>query len=220
MSPDLPYALVQAVKQPEDAKDAARVWSWSGQLSFYREDLPMPDENLTVSDGMVVSLDYALRLDEDSEIVDTSEGREPLEFVQGEGQIISGLEQQLYGMGVGDKKNVTVPPADGYGESDPEAYQVIPLDAFPGDMTLEPGIALELHDTSGQALQAYVAEVRPDGVVLDFNHPLAGRTLRFNVRIAGLRPATAEELEHGHVHGAHGHENDYDDDEEDEDVED
>ena len=119
----------------------------------------MANEEMTVIDGMVVSMDYSLRLDDDEEVVDTSEGREPLEFVQGGGQIIPGLEQEIYGMGVGEEKSVVVQPANGYGETDAEAYQLMPLDAFPSDMTVEPGMGLELRDVSGQVLQAYVADV-------------------------------------------------------------
>lgn len=171
----------------------------------------MADENGAVADGMVVSLDYTLRLQGDDEIVDSSEGSQPLEFVQGQGQIIHGLEQQLYGMHVGDEKNVVVSPEDGYGESDPDAYQLLPLDAFPSDMVVERGMGLELHDNEGHTLEAYVAEVKPDGVILDLNHPLAGKTLNFDVRIAGLRPATAEEIEHGHVHGGEGHSHSHED---------
>ena len=176
----------------------------------------MANEAMTVDDGMVVSMDYTLRLDDDEEVADTSAGREPLEFVQGGGQIIPGLEQEIYGMGVGDEKSVVVPPAEGYGETDTEAYQLMPLEAFPADMTVEPGMGLELRDVSGQVVQAYVADVRPEGILLDFNHPLAGKTLHFEVKITGLRQATEEELAHGHVHDGHEHE----DDDEDEDFED
>jgi FKBP-type peptidyl-prolyl cis-trans isomerase SlyD len=118
-------------------------------------------------------------------------------------------------MSLGDEKSVEVLPADGYGETDANAYQLMPLDAFPADMTVEPGMGLELRDVSGQVLQAYVADVRPDGILLDFNHPLAGKTLHFDIKIAGLRRATDEELAHGHVHGSHGHEHDDADDGED-----
>jgi FKBP-type peptidyl-prolyl cis-trans isomerase SlyD len=173
----------------------------------------MANEEMTVSDGMVVSLDYSLRLDDDEEVVDTSAAREPLEFVQGGGQIIPGLEQQIYGLGVGEEESVLVPPADGYGDADTEAYQLMPLEAFPADLTVEPGMGLELREVSSQVLQAYVADVRPDGILLDFNHPLAGKTLRFDVKITGLRQATEEELAHGHVHDSHEHE--YDDEGED-----
>jgi FKBP-type peptidyl-prolyl cis-trans isomerase SlyD len=156
----------------------------------------MTETKLIVADGVVVSLDYTLRLD-DGEIIDTSADRQPLEFLQGQGQIIPGLEQALYGMAVGDEKDVAVTPADGYGVRDPDAVQVIPGDAFPPDMTLEPGMGLRMRGKSGQTVRAFVAEVRPDGVLLDFNHPLAGETLHFHVKISALRPATSADLAPG-----------------------
>jgi len=166
----------------------------------------MRDKGLFVSDDMVVSLEYTLRLDEGGEVVDASENNEPLEFIQGHGEIVPGLEQALYGMSVGDEKRVVVQPDDGYGELDPDAFQLLPLDAFPSDVTLEPGMNLELEDEKGEVMLAIVSEIRKDSVLLDFNHPLAGETLYFQVRVVGLRPATAEELEHDHVHfGPDGH---------------
>ena len=164
----------------------------------------MTDTRLTVIDDLVVSLDYTLHLD-DGEVIDTSKGQEPLEILQGRGQIIPGLEQAIYGMAVGDEKDVVVAPADGYGEDDPDAFELVDRDVFPPDLNLNPGMGLRMRDGSGQALVAYVAEVRPEGVVLDFNHPLAGETLHFRVKIAGLRSATSEELAHGHAHEP-GHE--------------
>ncbi len=158
---------------------------------------------MTVQDGMVVSLDYSLRLDA-GDVIDSSSDGEPLEFLQGAGQIISGLEQALYGMAVGDEKQVTVAPVDGYGEMDPSGVQFFPASNFPEGMELEVGMALQAQDQSGHVYTVYVSEVQEDGVLLDFNHPLAGETLHFQARIAGLRPATAEELAHGHAH-AHGH---------------
>lgn len=159
----------------------------------------MTDTMLKVADGIVVSLDYTLRLD-DGQVIDSSDGRESLQFLQGQGQIIPGLEQALYGMEVGEEKDVEVMPEDGYGETDPEAYQMVPHDLFPTDMELSEGMGLRMRDEAGQPLEAYVAEVNPDGVLLDFNHPLAGETLFFHVKIADLRRGTSEELAHGHVH--------------------
>jgi FKBP-type peptidyl-prolyl cis-trans isomerase SlyD len=159
----------------------------------------MEEKTLSVSDDLVVSLDYTLRLD-DGQVVDTSAGREPLEFLQGRSQIVAGLEQALYGMYVGDEKDVVVPPEDGYGVRNPDAFQELPMNVFPSDITLEPGMGLQLMDDSGELMLAFVAEVRPDSVRLDFNHPLAGTTLYFNVKVAALRHATNEELAHGHVH--------------------
>lgn len=164
----------------------------------------MTDKELTVSDGLAVGLEYTLRLD-DGEAIDSSAGRGPLGFLQGEGQIIPGLEQALYGMAVGEEKSVVVQPEDGYGHRDSTAFQQIPRDSFPSDVNPEPGMALELVDDSGQSMLAFVSEVGPDNVLIDMNHPLAGETLHFDVRIATLRAATSEELAHGHVHD-HGHE--------------
>lgn len=159
----------------------------------------MTDTKLTVADGMVVSLDYTLRLD-DGEVIDSSDGHETLQFLQGQGQIIPGLEQALYGMTVGEEKDVEVAPADAYGETDPDAYQMVPNDTFPADIELSEGMGLRMRDEEGDPVEAYVADIRPEGVLLDFNHPLAGKTLFFQVKIAGLRPGTREELAHGHVH--------------------
>jgi len=164
----------------------------------------MTDERLVVANDMVVSLDYTLRLDDD-EVVDSSEGNDPLEYLQGHGQIIPGLEQALNGMAVDEEKQVEVAPAEGYGEEDPDGFQLVEKSIFPEDMRLEIGMALRMRDSEGQPMVAHVAELRPDGVLLDFNHPLAGETLFFQVKIAGLRKATEEELAHGHVHGDHDH---------------
>jgi FKBP-type peptidyl-prolyl cis-trans isomerase SlyD len=160
---------------------------------------------LVVADGLVVSLDYTLRLD-DGQVLDTSQGEAPLDFLQGAGQIIPGLEAALYGMAVGDEKEVEVAPADGYGEKSLDAFELIPRDAFPADLELTLGMGLQLQSESGEELVAYVADLRPEEVLLDLNHPLAGETLFFDIRIAGLRPATAEELAHGHAHSSgHAH---------------
>jgi FKBP-type peptidyl-prolyl cis-trans isomerase SlyD len=161
----------------------------------------MTDKKLTVVDDIVVSLDYTLRLD-DGKIVSTSttEDGEPLEFLQGQGRVISGVEQALYGMSIGDEKDLVVPTAEGYGDRDPEAVQLVPHDVLRVDSPLQPGMRLNLQDEAGHAFEAHVAEVRPDGVLLDFNHPLAGERLHFWVKIAYLRLPTEEELAHGHVH--------------------
>ncbi len=146
-----------------------------------------------VSDGMVVSLDYALHLG-DEEIIDSSEGQPPLEFVQGQQQIVPGLEQALYGMEVGDEKDVVVEPADGYGERNPEANQVVPRDAFQEGAELKAGMPIRVSDGAGRTATAFVADVGSETVKLDFNHPLAGETLHFHVEIAGVREATSADM--------------------------
>jgi FKBP-type peptidyl-prolyl cis-trans isomerase SlyD len=160
----------------------------------------MNTENMTVDDNLVVTLDYQLKL-EDGEEIDRSDSGDPFQFLQGHGQIIPGLEKELYGMQVGEEKQVTVAPADGYGEIDPSNRDSVPRNIFPADMELEKGQQLQLRDqNSGQIYQATVTEIKDEDVDLDFNHPLAGETLIFQVKIADLRSATSEELEHGHVH--------------------
>ena len=157
---------------------------------------------LKIADGQVVSMDYTLYVD--GEVVDTSEGQSPMECIQGTGNIIPGLERELYGLVSGDSKKVSVVPADGYGEMDSEAYVDVPRAEFPDNIPLEKGIEIQVRDQSGQAMSARIDSVTDETVKLDFNHPLAGKTLDFDVKIVGVRDASAEELAHGHVHGAGG----------------
>jgi FKBP-type peptidyl-prolyl cis-trans isomerase SlyD len=159
---------------------------------------------MVIEDKKVVGMEYTLTLD-DGEIADSSDGKEPLFFLHGFGNIIPGLEKALEGLKVGDEKEVKVPPKEAYGEFNEAAFQEIPRDAIPSDVPLEEGIMLELIDENGYFLPAIIAEVQDEIIVVDMNHPLAGQTLNFKVKIVEIREATEEELEHGHVHGAHGH---------------
>ncbi len=160
----------------------------------------MSKKLLPVADDMVVGLDYVLRF-ADGEEVDRSEEGEPLYFLQGRRQIIPGLEAELVGMVAGESKKVVVQPADGYGDYDPDDHQTLPLDAFPEDMELEVGMDLFVRDAqSDEQFQVFVKEIQPDSVLLDFNHPLAGKTLHFDVKVVTVRAATEEELAHGHAH--------------------
>ncbi len=166
--------------------------------------MSVDDKSNTVDDGWVVTMEYSLTVD--GEMVDSSENDEPIQFIQGEGHIVPGLENALYGMAVGDTKAITVSPEDGYGEEDPEAVADIPRGEFPPQIPLEPGIELQLKNDDGEILDAFIETVNEDMVQLNFNHPLAGKELQFAVKILELRRATAEELDHGHVHGeGHNH---------------
>ncbi len=160
-----------------------------------------------VADDQVVSIAYTLR-DEEGELIDSAPDEVPLEFIQGYGQIITGLEDELYGMSLGDEKDLIIAPENAYGEYDPEASQVAPLDAFPQEMELEIGLPVEVYgEEADDPIEGFIADIYDDSVLLDFNHPLAGETLHFHVKVVGLRDATAEELDHGHVHGdGHEHE--------------
>lgn len=158
----------------------------------------------SVQNGVVVSMEYTLKID--GEVIDSSEGQEPLEFLTGHGNIISGLEREMIGMKVGDSKDVVVAPADGYGEYDEEAHLDVPRSQFPQDMQVEEGLELTVRDDAGEGRYARIESVEGETVRLNFNHPLAGDELHFNVKVVALREPTDEELDHGHVHqGGHHH---------------
>ena len=160
----------------------------------------MTDSSLKVADNVVVILDYVLTLDDDRE-VDRSGKDAPMEYLHGFNNIIPGLENELIGMSVGDEKEVIVQPELGYGERDPDGVTEFPRETFPDSLNFEIGEPVMMRDKDGgESFQAYVSELRTDTVLLDFNHPLAGETLHFHIRIAGLREPTSEELAHGHVH--------------------
>jgi FKBP-type peptidyl-prolyl cis-trans isomerase SlyD len=166
----------------------------------------MTNNKLSVIDNLVVSLDYVLNLEEQGEIERTKKG-EPLEFIQGSGQIIPGLEKAIYGMEVGDEKEVVIEPPEGYGEYNPTDLVEVLRDDIPESIDLVEGEPLWIRESqTAEPIKATISEVREEMVVLDFNHPLAGETLYFRVKVAGLRDATQEELSHGHVHsGDHHH---------------
>ncbi len=157
----------------------------------------------TVTDGQVVSMEYTLRVD--GRVVDSSAGGEPLEYLHGTANIIPGLEREMEGMAVGESKTVVVAPADGYGEVNQEAFIEAPASEFPKDVPLKPGIEMELTGPDGHPMYARIERVEGEMVALNMNHPLAGAELHFDVKVVGLRDATAEELDHGHAHGAHHH---------------
>jgi FKBP-type peptidyl-prolyl cis-trans isomerase SlyD len=161
-------------------------------------------EELKVQNGQVVSMEYTLKVD--GVVTDSSEGREPLEFVHGAGNIIPGLEREMTGMAVGDSKDVMIAAAEGYGERDQEAFMDVPRDQFPGEIPMKVGTELQVQNQAGQPMFARIEQVEDKSVRLNFNHPLAGKDLHFSVKVVDLRDATDEEVEHGHVHGpGHGH---------------
>jgi FKBP-type peptidyl-prolyl cis-trans isomerase SlyD len=160
----------------------------------------------SVEHGVIVKLEYTLQIED--ELVESTEEDGPIEFLQGYGEIIPGLEAALYGMAVGQEKAITVDPEDGYGEYDSEAFEEVPLEIFPDDMDLSLGMPVELYDEDeDETVEGFIAEIRTDTVVVDLNHPLAGETLNFQVKVVGLREPTPEELAHGHAHiDGHDHE--------------
>ena len=159
---------------------------------------------MKIADKTVVAMDYRLTID-DGIIVDASEKGQPLVYLHGAGNIIPGLERELEGLEPGDKKTVVVAPADGYGERDPSKVHTVRKNQFPEGTTFDLGDHVQAKGTDGQTLPARVVGINPAKVTLDFNHELAGQELTFDVVIDSVREATAEELQHGHVHGPGGH---------------
>ena len=155
--------------------------------------------SLMIGDKMVVSMHYTLT-DNDGKVLDTSEGAEPLSYLHGAGNIIPGLETALIGKVADDSLKVTVEPKEGYGELIPELIQKVNKSAFEGVDTLEPGMAFEAQGPDGQAQRVVISEVEGDEVTVNGNHPLAGVTLNFDVRIVDVRDATEEEISLGHAH--------------------
>lgn len=152
-----------------------------------------------VADGLVVSLKYTLTVD--GEVIDSS-GELPLDYLQGYNNIIPGLEKALAGMQSGETRDVVVEPGQAYGEYNPEALYSLPKSQFPPTFDLHIGAGLRVRSDDGQVLNARVVSLDDDNVKIDLNHPLAGKTLNFRATIAGLRPATENELAAGRVGGA------------------
>jgi FKBP-type peptidyl-prolyl cis-trans isomerase 2 len=137
----------------------------------------------TVSNGKVISLEYTLKL-ENGHVVDTNVGQAPLTYTQGANQIIRGVEAALQGMEVGQAKQAVVPPAEGYGDPDPNAFHEMPKDKLPQEIQV--GTQLHGKDASGREIRPIVSAINDETVLLDFNHPLAGKTLYFDLRVVNI----------------------------------
>jgi len=158
---------------------------------------------MQVADNMAVSIHYTLTND-DGEVLDSSIGDEALVFLQGSGNIISGLENAMVGKVVGDKFNVRIAPEDAYGELMEDMIQVISRDMFEGIDDIEVGMQFHADVSSGSGIVTVVS-IDDDKITIDGNHPLAGLALTFDVEVIDVRPATKEETAHGHIHGAGCH---------------
>ena len=158
---------------------------------------------MQINNNTVASIDYELT-DDSGEVIDTSKGQAPLAYLHGAGNLIPGLEAELAGKSSGDAFKVRIDPKDAYGERDEEMVQDVPRSQFPAEVKIEPGMQFQSQSPQGAQVVTVVA-VAEDAVKLDGNHPLAGLHLNFDVRVVEVRAATAEEIQHGHVHGAGGH---------------
>jgi FKBP-type peptidyl-prolyl cis-trans isomerase SlyD len=154
---------------------------------------------MQVGNNRVVAIDYTLK-DDDGKIIDTSQGREPLSYIQGIGNLIPGVETALEGKAEGERVEITVPPETGYGVRDEALVLSLDRDKFGEVEDLQEGLRFRM-DSGDESMIFTVTNIEDDKVHVDGNHPLAGMTLHFDITVQSIRDATTEELEHGHVHG-------------------
>lgn len=158
---------------------------------------------MSIAQDQVVSIHYTLKNDA-GDVLDSSSDGEPLSYLHGHGNLIPGLERELTGKNTGDKLQVKIAPAEGYGEYNKELVQRVPRRALKGVPNVKVGMRLHAQTKHG-VREVTVTQLTGDLVTLDGNHPLAGQNLSFEVEVADIRAASAEELEHGHVHAPGGH---------------
>ena len=161
---------------------------------------------MQVSEKKVVAIDYTLK-DDDGQVLDSSQGRDPLLYLHGANNIIPGLEAALEGKTAGDAVSVRVAPEEAYGVRDDAKIQSVPRQMF-GDAEVEIGGQYHAAGPDGEPLVVTVVEADDENVTVDGNHPLAGAHLNFDVTVVEVRDATEEEMAHGHVHGPGGHHHD------------
>lgn len=157
---------------------------------------------LTVTDGLVVYIQYTLTLN-DGQKIDTTDENEPMPYLHGADEILPNLEAALQGMHIGQTKTIHLTADQAYGQIDKEQYITIPLNGFPNDLNLEIGLELEItNPEEDEIILGTVAQINQENneLLLDLNHPLAGQDLHFQVKITHIRPATAAEKLHGHAH--------------------
>lgn len=170
-----PLAIAEDTAQPAEAPPS--------QLAAPDAE---PAPAATIQDNLDIGLEYTLAVE--GSVVDTTEGRGPFHYIHGQGQMIPGLERELTGLHVGDTKEVAVSPEEGYGAVDPAAFVEVPKDQLPNDVLPTVGLVLRGVNPNGQSFRAKINEVKDKSVVLDLNHPLAGKTLNFQVKVTNISP--------------------------------
>ena len=141
--------------------------------------------DVTIQSGSQVTFDYTLTVD--GKVVDSSEGKGPLEYTQGDGKLLPGLAKQMEGLKVGDEKQIELKPEEAYGSRNPQAFQEVPNTNLPIGLRPEVGMILEARDKDGKSFPARITEVKQDSILVDLNHPLAGKTLYFKVKIVSVK---------------------------------
>ncbi len=159
---------------------------------------------MSVEMNKVITFNYTLK-DDNGTVLDSSENKEPLSFLSGTSTILPKLEETLNGMIIGSKKNVKLSAGDAYGDYKEEAVQKVKKEQFPKEAQLTVGASYVANSPDGKQMPFVITEVKEDDVTVDFNHPLAGKDLEFDVELVDKRDATPEEIQHGHVHGPGGH---------------
>jgi len=159
---------------------------------------------MTLQANKVITFNFTLK-DEEGTLLDSSANKEPMSFITGSNLIIPKLEEALSRMILGSKKNIKLAAPDAYGEYDEGAVQKVKRNLFPQEAELEIGSTYFAHSPEGQHLQFVITEIENDDITVNFNHPLAGKNLEFDVELLDVRDATPEEIQHGHVHGPGGH---------------
>jgi FKBP-type peptidyl-prolyl cis-trans isomerase SlyD len=159
---------------------------------------------MPLKSNQVVTMNFTLK-DDTGKVLDSTEGNEPFSFISGSNQILPKLEEKVGEMLIGSKKNVVLQPEDGYGTYQEDAVRIVKRSEFPKDIEIDKGMSFLAKSPQGKDIQFFVKEIDGDDITVDFNHPLAGKALHFNLELLNLRDATSEELDHGHVHGADGH---------------
>ena len=166
---------------------SAGVWAEETKTPTPSPTQKEPAAPPSVQDNMSVQLEYTLKTD--GHVVDSTTGRGPFRYVHGRGQIVPGLERQLAGLHVGESKEITVGPDEAYGPVDPSALIEVPKAQLPPDVKPEVGLVLRGVDPNGRTFRATIHEVKDQAVTLDLNHPLAGKTLNFSVKVTEISPA-------------------------------
>lgn len=158
---------------------------------------------MQIADNMVVTIDYTLKDDNGTVLDSSTEGN--FAYLHGANNIIPGLENALTGKSAGDEVEVSVSPAEGYGERNDSMIQAVPREMFDSEQEIEVGMQFHAQSPEGEMIVVTVTDVDGDNITVDGNHPLAGVNLNFGVKVVDVREASQEEMDHGHVHGPGGH---------------
>lgn len=159
---------------------------------------------MPIEANKVVTLNFTLK-DDAGNVLDSTDHGGPFSYISGKGMVLPKLEEAVSIMMIGTKKQLKLEAVDGYGNYNEDAIQVVGKENFPSDFNLEVGMEYMASNPDGVHMPFVITEVRDEEVTIDFNHPLAGKNLNFDLELLDVRDATAEELAHGHVHGPGGH---------------